>query len=70
MSEEIKKLVAVEFVIAEERTITYPAGHKYIYLRDPETGRYYWPRPGWAVFGDDLGGLFDEIKSGAALWRS
>ena len=58
----VKKLVAKEFECEEETTYTKPAGFKYTYLVDPETGRFYEPLPGWEVTGDDLEELFRETN--------
>ncbi len=49
----VKRLVAREFVVKK--------GDQYIYLQDPETGKFYEPKPGWEVTGEDLEGLFQEI---------
>lgn len=61
MPKHIKKLVAIQHVQEQEKTHIYPAGHKSIYLIDPETGRYYEPNPGWEVTGENLEELFQEI---------
>ncbi len=35
--------------------------NKYIFLRDPKTGKYYEPNEGWEVTGPNLEQLFHEI---------
>lgn len=63
MSGKIKKLVAVQYEVKEEETVTFKKGTKYIYLIDLETGKHYEPNPGWEVTGDALEELFREIAA-------
>lgn len=63
MSDPITKLVAVEEINEETETYTYPAGHRYTYLQDPETGKVYMPNKGWEVTGPNLEKLFHEIAT-------
>ncbi len=63
MSENIKKLVAMQYEVEAEKTVTFKKGHKYIYLVDPETGKYYEPNPGWEVTGEALEELFHEVPA-------
>ncbi len=59
----VTRLVAREFVVEEgdPNSGAYPAGFRYIYLQDPETGTFYEPKPGWEVIGEDLADLFQEV---------
>ena len=57
----IKRLVAEEIQLEEEKTITYPKGFKYVYFKDPETGKLYDPNTGFEVTGENLENLFHEV---------
>lgn len=62
----MKKLIAKEFTVEKELTVTFKQGTKYIYLQDPETGKYYEPNDGWQVTateGSDLLDMFHEIEA-------
>ena len=63
MTKPITKLVAVKETVEETGTYTYPAGHTWIFLRDPETGKVYSPNEGWEVTGSNLEKLFHEIDT-------
>lgn len=63
MSKHIKKLIAKEYVCEEDKTFTYPAGYRYIYFVDPETGKHYDPIPGWTVTGEALETVFREVEA-------
>ena len=58
---KITKLVAKQFTINEEFTITYKKGYIYTYMIDPKTGKAYDPIEGYEVTGEDLGSMFREI---------
>lgn len=62
LTDKITELIAKEFTFEKESTITFPAGHKYIYLIDPKTDKVYDFGPGLKVEGNDLGSLFEEVK--------
>ena len=64
MTKHIKKLVAKEFVVEEQETVTFEEGFKYVYLVDPQTGKFYEPKPGYEVTGDKLEQLFEEVAAG------
>ena len=63
MGKPIKKLVAVELTVEAEEQLVYEVGSKHVYLQDPETGKFYTPKPGYEVTGEDLTALFDEVES-------
>jgi hypothetical protein len=62
---KIKRLVAVEFTVEEEdeNPVKHELGEKYSYLQDPETGKFYRPKAGWEVKGEDLSTMFVEVGS-------
>lgn len=57
----LKKLVVIECEVTEPENHTYEPGEKYSYFQDPETGKFYRPKPEFTVTGDNLDGLFVEI---------
>ena len=59
----IKKLVVKEIELDREEVRTYPAGHKYAYFQDPETGDYYEPLSSFEVAGDNLESMFRKVNS-------
>ena len=59
----IKKLIVVEQEITEQETHTYEPGETYAYFQDPETGKFYRPKPEFAVTGENLEDLFTEVDS-------
>ena len=63
MSEKLKKLVVVEFTVDEQKTHVFESGYKYSYFYDEKTGKYYNPKSGYTVTGNDLSQLFDEVES-------
>jgi hypothetical protein len=58
----ISKLIVAEFETDEELEIKYPKGYKYIYFKDPVTGKYYEPNPDFVITGDNLENLFHEVE--------
>lgn len=58
----IKKLVVQEFEV-QESSEQLPAGDKFSYFVDPETGKYYRPVDGFTVTGEDLSDRFIEVLS-------
>ena len=59
----IKKLVAKDFEIEEEKTIVYEAGEVYSYFVDEETGKFYRPIDSFEVTGEDLDLMFVEVPA-------
>lgn len=60
---ETTKLVAVELEVDEEYSQVYPAGFKYVHFQDQTTGKWYKPKPGFEVHGENVLDLFDEIEA-------
>jgi hypothetical protein len=56
----IKKLIVEEFEAKGDEP-QMPAGGKYSYFKDPETGKYYNPKKTFEVTGENLEDLFEEI---------
>jgi len=57
----VKKLVVEEFEVGDEQIEVAPKGYKYCHFKDPETGKYYRPKPTFKVEGENLEDLFIEI---------
>ena len=57
----IKKLIVKEFQTKKEEVLTIKTGYSYSYFQDPETGKYYRPKPGFVITGEDLQEKFIEI---------
>lgn len=63
----MKKLIAVEEIVTQETLDMlaenpWKLGDMYIVLMDPETGRFYEPKEGWTVEGEDLLELFTDVS--------
>lgn len=57
----VKKLVVEERTFEDEETYTYYPGETYSYFVDPETGKFYRPKEGFEVTGEDLEDHFVEV---------
>lgn len=58
---EVKRLVVEEITVKEEKTYKVTPGYQYSVFKDPETGKYYRPKAGFTVSGEDLRDRFIDV---------
>jgi hypothetical protein len=60
----IKKLIVVETEAMEDKQYTIERGYKYSHFQDPETQKWYRPKPSFVVTGENMETMFEEIDMG------